>query len=117
MGDSFLFQCKQNFIDGITPSNKLSSNKEGYKKLVSISKAYFENNRYEDFSDLFMEGQYLIALWAAHMLIEHGNPNKGVLKKSFRIIKDYSDNPLAQEVADEEKVWLKNNAEKFKEYL
>jgi hypothetical protein len=51
--ESFLAMCKQNYFEGITPSNKLSRDKKGYGKLVTIAKQYFDNDSYNDFAGLW----------------------------------------------------------------
>ena len=117
MSESFLILCKQNYFHGITPSNDVNYTKEGYKKAVSIAKKYFQENRYEDFAGYFQEGQYLIQLWTAHLLIEYGSPSQELKIASLKIIKKYTDNPLAPDVAKEEKQWLNKNRDKYKEYL
>ena len=114
MTRSFLYQCKQNFFNGITPSNKDSFEKEGYKLLISIAKEYFENNRYEDFSCYLTEGQYFVSLWAAHMIVEYGKPNTSLLFSALDVIREHSDNPLAPNVAKEEREWLELNESKWK---
>lgn len=113
MEESFLLQCKQNYIEGITPSNSLSYEKKGYKKLVEISKKYFETNQYRHFAGYFLEGQYFISLWAAHMLIEYGHPDNDLYLIAINIIKEFSNNPLAPQVAKEENLWLIKNADKL----
>lgn len=117
IGDDFLLLCKQNYFNKVTPSNNGSYLKEGYKKLVDIAKEYFKNGGYEEFSNFFLEGQYFIALWAAHLLIDYGNPSNNLLHTAIKIIKEYSDNPLAPIVSEEENQWLKANENKYKEYL
>lgn len=117
MAESFLLQCRENFYSGITPSNKNNYEKEGYKKIVLLSQFFFKNDKYEDFLGYFMEGQYLISLWAAHMLIEYGDLNKKLGVIAMNKIKTYIDNPLAPGVATEEQEWLTENTEKYKEYL
>ena len=115
--DEFLFTCKRNHLDKITPSNRNSHSKEGYKRIVNIAKEYFKKDEYIEFAGFFQEGQYFIPLWAAHMLLEYGSPSEGLIEASINVIKRYSDNPLAPDVAGEERDWLKNNASKYKEYL
>jgi hypothetical protein len=115
--ESFLVLCKQNYLEGITPSNDSSKNKEGYQRAVSIAKYYFDRGKYNDFAGYFMEGQYLISLWAAHMLVEYGSPNEELLIVALKTIVDYSNNPLAPEVAKEESQWLKVNSVRFGKYL
>ena len=92
--ESFLFVCKQNYFDQITPANPLSKETDGYWNAVSIAKFYFDNNRYSDFRGYFMEGQDLISLWAAHLILEYGNPDRELQKVSIKTIIDYSPSPL-----------------------
>jgi len=115
--DEFLFTCKRNYFERITPSNRNSQLKEGHKRIVAIAKEYFEKGEYIEFAGFFQEGQYLIPLWAAHMLLEYGYPSADLIDASINVIKRYSNNPLAPDVADEERDWLKNNENKYKEYL
>jgi hypothetical protein len=115
--ESFLAICKQNYLEGITPSNPLSKNKEGYQKAVAVAKYYFDNGRYDDFAGYFVEGQYFISLWAAHMLVEYGHPNEELMSVAIKTIIDYSQNPLAPEVADEEKQWMAINSDRCNKYL
>lgn len=117
MNESFLIVCRQNYFEGVTPSGSLNHKKEGYKKIVQIAKEFFKNGEYTSFADYFQEGQYLVALWAAHMLIEYGNPGKELMIAAFNIIKEYSDNPLAPNVSKEESAWLNANLDKYKQYL
>jgi hypothetical protein len=115
--ESFLAACKRSFLEGITPSNKLNQEREDYTRIVRIAKEYFQKDLYNDFAGFFIEGQYLIPLWAAHMLVEYGKPNKYLMGTALNVIKDYSDNPLAPIVAEEEKQWLIENEKKYKDLL
>jgi len=117
MADSFLTQCRENYLFGITPANPVYKEQLGYKKVIAFAKQDFDQDKYEDFAGYFMEGQYLVPLWAAHMLIEYGTPNKEILIMAFDTIKEYSDNPLAPEVAEEEVRWMRDNADKYKEFI
>ncbi|HWK02447.1 MAG TPA: hypothetical protein VNS58_02370 [Puia sp.] len=109
----FISICKINYFDKITPSNKNVSNLEGYLKLVEIAKSYFDNNELDDFTGYFQDGQYFINLWAAHLVIEYGNPSIFWRDKALEIIIRYSGNPLAPEVALEEKKWIELNYPQF----
>ena len=86
-------------------------------KLLRLQRKYFRRGEYKEFSEFFQEGQYLIPLWAAHMLIEHGTPPPGLVKDAIEIIERYSDNPLAPEVAEEEKEWIRQNYKKYEIYF
>jgi hypothetical protein len=57
----------------------------------------------EDFIGYFQDGQYLVNLLAAHLVIEYGNPSIFWSDKALEIIIRYSDNPLVPDVAMEEK--------------
>lgn len=75
---------------------------------------YFEENKNEEFVSFFQEGQYFMSLWAAHLLLEFGKPKEELISKTLEIIIDYSDNPLAIEVSNEEKAWLIANISKYR---
>ena len=109
IGDEFLIICRENYFNKITPSNTDSIHKEGYKRLVEIAKEYFRINEYDKFIEFFKEGQYFIALWAAHLILAFGNPDQKTKDKALNVIKKYSENPLSEEVSSEEKTWLKAN--------
>jgi hypothetical protein len=64
-----------------------------------------------------MEGQYLIFLWTAHMIVEYGHPGNELMTTAIKTIISYSDNPLRPDVAEEEREWLKSNLGKYKEYI
>ncbi|HVU55805.1 MAG TPA: hypothetical protein VHD83_12165 [Puia sp.] len=113
IGDEFLITCKRNYFDKVTPSNAESKQKEGYKKLVSIANEYFKGNKYGEFAGFLQEGQYFIQLWAAHLVLEYGIPDRELMLSALNLIKNYSDNPLAQEVALEERKWLEANMHKY----
>ncbi|MBS1601536.1 MAG: hypothetical protein JST42_02625 [Bacteroidetes bacterium] len=106
IGDDFLIVCKQNYFDKVTPGNKDSKLKPGYKKLVGIAEEYFKHGSYEKFAGFFQEGQYFIELWAAHLMLEYGTPSRALMNAAMDIVRKYSDNPLAPEVAHEERHWL-----------
>jgi hypothetical protein len=107
--ESFIGQCRLNYFDKISPSNEKSINSEGYLKLVEIAKSYFENDDEDAFYGYFQDGQYFIQLWVAHLVIKYGNPSSFWKNQALDIIRDYSDNPLAPEVAAEERRWLDEN--------
>ena len=113
IGDDFLLACKRNYFEKITPSNKQNTINEGYIRLVKIATEYFNRDAYVEFSGFFQEGQYFVALWAAHLMLEYGNPNPDLIGVALRIIESYSDNPLAKDVSEEERQWLEVNRSNF----
>ena len=102
-------------MEGITPLSKHRTEK--YIQLVVIAKKYFLKDEYEGFAQFFQEGQYFIELWAAHLILEYGSPNIDLISRCIKVIKKYSNNPLAIVAAEEEKEWLNDNKEKYKEYI
>lgn len=103
---SYIIQCRTNWFLNIRPADAASKNTKEYKALIDIAKKYFDKGDYERFSEYFMEGHYLIPLWTAHLIIEYGSPDESLKKESLNVIERYTDNPLAPEVAIQEKKWL-----------
>jgi len=114
--DSFLIQCKENYFKKITPANKNSRGTKEYEHLVLIAKDWFKKGILSEFAGFFLEGQYFVALWAAHLIVEYSNQDS-FKKEAIEVIKDYSGNPLAPKVADEELQWLKDNYFLYKNYF
>jgi hypothetical protein len=108
IGTKYLFQCKTNYLDKITPSNINRFEKAGYQKLVEIAEDYFQKGKLYDFVGFFQESQYNVNLWTAHLIIEYGNPDELIKKQAIAIIIRYSTTPLDKDLANEEKVWLIN---------
>jgi hypothetical protein len=105
---SYIIQCRTNWFLGIRPCGNNAKEEREYKTLITIAQTYFEINQYEEFSGFFMEGQYLIHLWTAHLILEYGQPSADLKERCLKIITEYIDNPLAPEVTIEEKKWLDN---------
>jgi len=103
---SYVVQCKKNYFAGVYPGDRNAKEKTGYKILVEIAKSYFDKDLYDDFALYFMEGQYFIQLWTAHLILEYGQPNEELKKRCFDEIEKYADNDLSPKVADQEKEWL-----------
>lgn len=81
--------CRQNYFTKVTPSNKKSKLKPGYQKLIDIAGEYFKLGSYEKFAGFFQEGQYFIALWAAHLMLEYGNPSRELMIAAMNIVRAY----------------------------
>ena len=103
---SYIVQCKQNYFAGIYPADKNAKEKAGYKILIEIAQSYFDKNLYNDFALYFMEGQYLIELWTAHLILEYGQPKEALKRRCIEAIEKYADNVLLPEVATQERRWL-----------
>ena len=97
--DRFLWQSKINYFKKITPANPLDYEKEGYLEMVKIGKESFEQGKYTDFSYFFRESQYFVPLWAAHILLEHGNPPQELVNDSIEIIKEFCNYSIDERIS------------------
>ncbi|MDC9722078.1 MAG: hypothetical protein PSN34_04805 [Urechidicola sp.] len=102
----YLSQCKVNYHNNIRPSKEDTYDEDGHQALIEIAKEFLEKEGANSFSGFFREYQYCVNLWTAHLIIEYGNPNEKLLKKSLEIIIRYSTTPLNKDLAREEKKWL-----------
>jgi len=102
--DQYLLQCKNNYFNGITPSNDEQYSLPDYKALIEVGKKCIREIGILEFSYFFQEGQYLIELWTAHIIIEYGNTD--LKEQCVKIIKKYSNGILDIKVANEEKAWI-----------
>ena len=105
---AFILTCKDAYFKKIRPADIESRLSKEYKNLVEIAQLYFENNLLEDFATYMMEGQYFIELWTAHLILKYGISNESLRQQCINVIIKYTDNPLARDVENEEKLWLKN---------
>ncbi len=112
ISDLFLIQCKQNYFGGIFPGDETIKQTKGYIILRDIAQSYFYENQYEDFEGYFMEGQYLIQLWAAHLVLEYGKPTEKLKQKCLEEIRKYSKSTLAPKIAEQETNWLEAYGDK-----
>jgi hypothetical protein len=103
----FLIQCKQNYFDEIIPGDQTAKPSKGYLILKGLAESYFAESNYEEFEQFFMEGQYLVQLWAAHLVLEYGDPTEELKNRSLEEIAKYSTSPLSTRIADLEANWLK----------
>jgi hypothetical protein len=107
-GASFIIQCRANWFLGIRPADNAAKGTEGYQALVKIAGLYFDNSRYEEFKSYLMGDQYLIDLWAAHLILEYGQPDEELKKDCLRVITIHTHNPLVPDIAIQERNWLDN---------
>jgi hypothetical protein len=103
---SFLGLCKENYLKGIRPSNQESRVTKNYQSTVAVAKNLMADGNEKDFANYFMEGQYAVDLWTAHLILEYGNPDDALRKRCIEIITRYSTTPLDNVLAGEEAQWL-----------
>jgi hypothetical protein len=88
------------------PASVPRSNKE-YRTLVRIAKSLINERGVKEFSDFFMEGQYFIDLWTAHIILDFGNADQELREECVKVIRKYSESRLDERLAREEASWLK----------
>jgi len=108
----FLSLCKSYYLDKRIPIKNGSLSVESTDEIVQVAQAYFYANKEEDFTGFFMESQYLVNLWSAHLLLDFGVPNEKQVSQDMDIVKRYSTTSLNEELANEEREWLKRNQNK-----
>jgi len=108
IGTEYLFLCRDNYLRGITPSNNQNYSNPNYVRIIEIAQEYFAGNKIGEYKSFFQEYQYLVSLWTAHMILEHGNPDSELKAECIEIIMRYT-NSHNIELVNEEKQWLLNN--------
>ena len=53
-----------------------------------------DKNLHDDFALYFMEGQYFIQLWTAHLFLKYGQHNEELKRRSLDEIEKYADSTL-----------------------
>jgi hypothetical protein len=105
-GYDYLMLCRECFFLQLFPASPGVKTTEQYQRLKKIVTIYFTENKLDDFAGFLAEGHYLVQLWTAHFIIEYGDPDLNLKKSCIQLIKEYTDNPLAPDVAEQEKLWL-----------
>ena len=106
LGEDFIEQAKANFFNDIRPANPDTRTAEGYTAVVSIARSFFEKNDTDVLEGFLQRSQYFVQLWAAHMILEHGQPAAALKTKATDVIKKYARGCMNPEVIAEEKNWL-----------
>lgn len=103
---SFLVVCRTNYFHDIRPADPLSQKTPGYAVAVAIAKACFASGQQEAFRAYLSEGRYASDLWAAHLILEHGQPDAGGVKECLQVIERYAASPFDKTLARQEQQWL-----------
>jgi len=103
----YLLVCKEYYKNGVIPAISLQNRDENYNEIRELALQIIRENGIMFFSDFFQEGQYLVQLWTAHLIMEDINASDELKRSSLLIIQDYSDNPLVPKVSEAENLWLK----------
>lgn len=103
----YLVSCKEFRIEGIIPALSIESKDGNYFRLKKIAIKIIQDKGISSFMNFFYEGQYLVRLWTAHLIIDIGIDDKEIIEKCLNIILEYTNNPLVPYVAIEENEWYK----------
>lgn len=115
MADEFLELCKSYYFQQKLPVLNGEFSLDENDKLVKIAMNYFQESRYVEFSGFFMEYQYLVNLWTAHLFLEYGNLEDKIKNQSLKIIRRYANSSLNPQLAKEEQIWLSSNSESYED--
>lgn len=106
LGTEYLWKCRENYFLKITPGCENCQQEKGYIELEQIAVQYIKESGAADFSGFFMEYQYLVDLWTAHMLLQHADITPELKENCLNVIKSYSTTTLNETIAKEETLWL-----------
>jgi hypothetical protein len=103
---SFLVICRSNYFNDIRPAEQASQKSPGYMEAVAVAKTYFTTGKQEDFRGYLKEGKYLADLWAAHLILEYGQPTPALINECLEIIERHAASPFDPALAKQERHWL-----------
>ncbi|HTJ14738.1 MAG TPA: hypothetical protein VL547_22020 [Dinghuibacter sp.] len=104
--EEFVEQCKANFFNDIRPANPATTRSPEHNAVIAIARDFFNRGDVTALQLLLGKSQYFVDLWSAHMLLEHGQLDEDLKKKSTDVIKRYARGCMNPEVIAEEKSWL-----------
>lgn len=107
---SFMVACRTNYFNDIRPTDPGARKTGGYNEAVTIAKAYFKEGRGEAFRAYLAETKYLADLWAAHLLLEYGQPEAALMRECLGVIERYAASTFDAALAREEQLWLQEYA-------
>ena len=103
---SYLVICRSNYFNDVRPSDKVSQKTTGYAEAVALAKTYFESGNAAEFGIFLKEGKYLADLWAAHLILEWGQPHPSLVNECLDVIERYAASPFDAALAKQEQRWL-----------
>ena len=106
IASQYLQICKEFHERDIIPAISIQIRDENYDEIKGLSEKIIRENGINSFAEFFQEGQYLVQLWTAHLILENNNTSDELKHKSLLVIKDYTDNPLVPKVSVAENVWF-----------
>lgn len=103
---SFLIICRSNYFNDIRPADRAAQKSPGYIEAIELAKTYFTTGKLEEFRSYLKEGKYLADLWAAHLIVECGQPDPTLLKECLDVIERHAASPFDASLAKQERRWL-----------
>lgn len=104
---SFSVICRSNYFKDIRPADPQSKKGPGYLEAVATAQAYFKAGEQEVFRSFLSEAKYLADLWAAHLVLEYGQPDAALCAACLEVIERYAASAFDKELARQEQQWLK----------
>ena len=84
--DSFLYSCKESFFLQLNPLHPQIRHFKIYQTLAGIAQAYFAEGQFSQFLSFLVEEKYHCNVWAAHLILEFGNPDMSMVNICREII-------------------------------
>lgn len=107
---SFMVACRTNYFNDIRPADPLAKKAGGYMEAATIARNYFTAGKAAEFRAYLSEAKYLADLWAAHLVLEYGDPDAALTKECLEVIERYAAATFDAALALQEQQWLLANA-------
>lgn len=107
---SFMVICRTNYFKDIRPADPQAKKTGGYMEAVAMARKYFKEGRQQEFRAYLSETKYSADLWAAHLLLEQGQPDAAMRVECLAVIERYADSPFDVLLARQEQQWLHDYA-------
>ena len=104
--DEYLFKCKDYFLRNIIPALSIQKQDSNFSEINELANEIVHSRGQDVFAGFLQEYHYLVQLWTAHLLILRSDISEELKAECILMIRHYTENPLAPEVAEEELLWL-----------
>ena len=98
--------CRTNYFNDIRPADPLAKKQGGYLEATSIARNYFTAGKAAEFHAYLSETKYLADLWAAHLVLEYGDPDTVLAKECLELVERYAASAFDAQLAAQEQQWL-----------
>lgn len=98
--------CRTNYFNDIRPADPQTKKTGGYLEAVATARHHFTSGKEDAFRAYLVEAKYGADLWAAHLLLEYGQPDGAVRKECLDVIRRYAAATFDSVLAHQEQQWL-----------